>query len=87
MGLNVAGQNVFVDPFLLVITLVMVLVLIFANIYFVAHYSHHADSFFGGSAACKAILVRHLSLTVLGDWLYHRRVLNSGDTAGLRQRP
>ena len=51
------SSSVFVDPFLLVITLVMVLILIFANIYFVAHYSHHADSFFGSSAACKAILV------------------------------
>lgn len=47
----------FVDPFLLIITIVMVIILIFANIYFVAHYAHHADSFFGGSAACKAILV------------------------------
>lgn len=47
----------FVDPFLLIIVIVMVLILIFANIYFVAHYAHHADSFFGGSAACKAILV------------------------------
>ena len=49
--------QVFVDPFLLVITLIMVFVLIFANIYFVAHYSHHADSFFGSSSACKAIIV------------------------------
>jgi hypothetical protein len=47
----------FVDPVLLIITLIMVLVLIFANIYFVAHYSHPADSFFGSSSACKAIIV------------------------------
>jgi hypothetical protein len=59
------GSSVFVDPFLLVITLVMVLILIFANIYFVAHYSHHADSFFGSSAACKAILVSFLILTLI----------------------
>jgi len=47
----------FYDPFLLTITLVMTLVLIFGNIYFIAHYSHHADSFFGSSTAAKAILV------------------------------
>ena len=48
---------VFVDPFLLIITLIMVLILILGNMYFVAHYSHHADSFFGSSSACKAIIV------------------------------
>ena len=47
----------FVDPFLLALTLVLTIVLIFANIYFVAHYSHHADSFFGSSTACKAVLI------------------------------
>ena len=47
----------FVDPFLLGLTLVLTIVLIFANIYFVAHYSHHADSFFGSSTACKAVLI------------------------------
>ena len=50
-------DNNFVDPFLLILTLVLTLVLIFGNIYFVAHYSHHADSFFGSSTACKAVLV------------------------------
>ena len=47
----------FVDPFLLALTLVLTIVLIFANVYFVAHYSHHADSFFGSSTACKAVLI------------------------------
>lgn len=51
----VDGQ--FVDPFLIVVTLVFTLILIFANIYFIAHYSHLADSFFGSSTACKAVLV------------------------------
>ena len=51
------SENAFVDPFLLIITLVMTLILVFANIYFIAHYSHHADSFFGSSTACKAVLV------------------------------
>ena len=48
---------VVVDPILLSITLVLVIVLIFGNIYFVAYYSHHADSMFGSSAAVKGILV------------------------------
>ena len=50
-------DNNFFDPWLLALTLVLTLVLIFANIYFVAHYSHHADSFFGSSTACKAVLI------------------------------
>jgi hypothetical protein len=48
---------VFVDPFLLTTTLVLTLMLIFGNIYFMAHYSHYADSFFGSSTAVKAVLV------------------------------
>lgn len=55
------------DPFLLVVTLVFTLLLIFANIYFIAHYSHHADSFFGSSTACKAVLVSGSKL-VLTDF-------------------
>lgn len=50
-------DNNFVDPFLLILTLILTLLLLFGNIYFVAHYSHHADSFFGSSTACKAVLV------------------------------
>ena len=51
----------FVDPFLLVLTLVLTICLIFGNIYFLAHYSHHSDSFFGSSTACKAVLVSILN--------------------------
>ena len=47
----------FYDPFLLAITLILTVVLVLGNIYFIAHYSHHADSFFGSSTACKAVLV------------------------------
>ena len=47
----------FVDPYLLVLTLALTICLIFGNIYFLAHYSHHSDSFFGSSTACKAVLV------------------------------
>ena len=50
-------EDNFVDPFLLTATLVLTLILIFGNIYFLAHYSHHADSFFGTSTAAKAVLV------------------------------
>jgi len=51
------AEEVFYDPFLLTLTLILTLVLLIGNIYFLAHYSHHADSFFGSSTACKAILV------------------------------
>ena len=58
----------FVDPFLLIITLVMTFLLIFANIYFLAHYSHHSDSFFGTSTACKAVLVSTIFQLLTLDW-------------------
>ena len=50
-------EDPFIDPFLLTATLVCTVLLIFGNIYFIAHYSHHADSFFGTSTAAKAVLV------------------------------
>ncbi len=46
-----------VDPFLLTLTLIMVILLIVGNVYFVAHYSHAADSALGSSTACKFIVV------------------------------
>ena len=52
-----ASDYDFVDPFLLTLTLVLTIILVFVNIYFIAHYSHHADSFFGSSTAAKAALV------------------------------
>ena len=59
MNANADAQaaEVFVDPYLLTLTLVMTLILIFGNMYFLAHYAHFADSFFGSSTAAKAILV------------------------------
>ena len=56
----------FVDPFLLVLTLALTICLIFGNIYFLAHYSHHSDSFFGSSTACKAVLVSAFIMSHLG---------------------
>mmetsp|Transcript_6255 Transcript_6255/g.4447 ORF Transcript_6255/g.4447 Transcript_6255/m.4447 type:complete len:169 (+) Transcript_6255:34-540(+) len=47
----------FVDPFLLTMVIVLTLILIFFNIYFVAHYAHYADSAFGSSTACKALII------------------------------
>jgi hypothetical protein len=52
---------VFVDPYMLTLALVCVVLMIAGNIYFLAHYSHHADSFFGSSAMTKAVLVCNLS--------------------------
>lgn len=48
---------VFYDPYMLTIILVVVVVMIIGNLYFLAHYAHYADSFFGSSAMSKALLV------------------------------
>ena len=48
---------VFYDPYMLTIILIVVIVLIIGNLYFLAHYAHYADSFFGSSAASKGLLV------------------------------
>lgn len=49
----------FVDPFLLTVTLVMAILLVVGNIYFIAKFAHPADSAFGSSTFCKAIIVRN----------------------------
>ncbi len=56
-NLNNKIQMAFVDPFLLVVTLVMSILLVVGNLYFVAKYAHPADSAFGSSTACKAVIV------------------------------
>jgi hypothetical protein len=48
---------VFIDPYYLTIILVLVIVMIIGNLYFLAHYTHYADSFFGSSTATKGLLV------------------------------
>ena len=63
---------VFVDPYMLTLCLVCVILMIFGNIYFLAHYSHHADSFFGSSALTKVILV---SQSLTSEYRLH----SSGD--------
>lgn len=49
---------VFVDPFLLTLTLIMTVLLVVANVYFIAYYAHYADRAFGSSTACKVLVVR-----------------------------
>lgn len=46
-----------VDPYLVILVIVMVLLMIFGNIYLVARYSHHLDESFNGSFACKVVVV------------------------------
>ncbi len=58
-----------VDPFLLTLTLIMVILLIVGNIYLVAHYAHHSDSAFGSSTAVKTVIVSDiLSLNHSSRW-------------------
>lgn len=54
----------FVDPFLLTVTIVMTVLLIIGNLYFIAKFAHPSDSAFGSSAACKAVIVRLLLFTM-----------------------
>ena len=73
----------FVDPFLLIVTLVMSCLLIVGNLYFVAKFAHPADSAFGSSTACKAIIVSQESkdgksnqlFDSLVDLAYHKIIL------------
>jgi len=64
---------------MLTITLVLVIFVVFANMYFLAHYAHYADSFFGLSTAAKAILVSfpspHSPFQVLGYFLVEALLL------------
>ena len=47
----------FVDPYLLAVTLTMVLVLVIYNVYMIAHYTHYADKALGSSTAAKGVIV------------------------------
>ena len=55
--LSEQSDDLFVDPFLLTIALICTIVLFLMNIYFLAHYSHHADGGFGSSSATKFVIV------------------------------
>ena len=64
----------FIDPFLLTLTLFLTILLIICNLYFLAHYVHHADSGFGSSSALKFIIVSYNILLIdLDGGLYDRR--------------
>jgi len=58
-----------VDPYLVVLAVVVTLILIFANVYILARYSHHLDESFKGSFACKVIVVSSLTLRLLASSL------------------
>lgn len=72
---------VFVDPYMLTIILVIVVLMIIGNLYFLAHYAHYADSFFGSSAASKGLLVSQIRLTFVGDRIHARAKSNNGSWA------
>jgi hypothetical protein len=62
---------VFKDPYMLTPILVIVVVMIIGNLYFLAHFSHFGDSFFGSSAATKGLLVSWIKfVTSAGNWVY-----------------
>ena len=71
----------FVDPFLLTVTLVMTILLIVGNLYFVAKYAHPADSAFGSSTACKAVIVNKIIIhSFLDCCLYVCGMLNTSSS-------
>ena len=47
----------FPDPFYFGMTMIAAFLFFFETMYFIAHYSHHADAQFGTSTAIKAALV------------------------------
>jgi hypothetical protein len=56
-----------VDPILLVFSIVLVILMMVGNLYFLAYYSHALDTGFGNSLITKVLLVRLASN--LGAWL------------------
>ena len=57
-------EEPFADPYLLSIILAFVIFLIPANLYFIAHFTHHADGSVGGSSAIKFIIVSDLESSI-----------------------
>ena len=87
-------EAAFVDPFLLISTLLMIFLLILANMYFLAYFSHHADNSFGGSTWCKVVIVSNIKLLFLilyfsnlliDSFLYHSRESNPPAISGCVQ--
>ena len=56
-GSQIVEDENFIDPVLLTCTLIFTIILIIGNLYFLAHYSHHADSGFGSSTMVKFLLM------------------------------
>ena len=70
-----------VDPLLLTFTCVLIIFILLGNLYFLAYYSHYADSLFGNAIMTKILLVSLLIIVSYflfkGDWLSTCRNLNS----------
>lgn len=79
------ATQVFIDPYFLTNTLVIVIVLIIFNLYFLAHFNHYADAFFGASASSKGLLVTIAA--IIGHRLYACSVLNSRHGLGRAKYP
>lgn len=72
-----------VDPYLIVVVLVMMLVLGIINLYLLAHYSHPLESKFGGSIFAKIIIIVALLLAEGEILLLPLDVSNVQNDAGL----
>lgn len=57
-----------VEPILLAFTLVLVILMMCANFYFLVYYQHAADTYFGNSVPTKILLVKTFHLTPTGRW-------------------
>jgi hypothetical protein len=70
-----------VDPLLLTFTCVLIVFILLGNLYFLAYYSHYADSLFGSAIMTKILLVSlffvEFCVLIKGDWLSTCRDLNS----------
>jgi len=74
---------IFADPLLVALILAVTAILIIGNLYFIAHYSHHADNAVGGSTACKFIILVSFILAECQILLLPLDVLNSRDNTNI----
>ena len=77
-----------VDITVLIVTIVLTVLLIFGNLYFIAHYSHHADSKFGNNILTKGVLVSPFqrSHVYKGSRIFLGRGSDPADSSGRLKR-
>lgn len=71
------------DPLLLVLIVIATIALIIGNLYFIAHFAHHADNALGSSTACKFIIMLAYMLAESQVLLLALDVVNAREMANV----